>query len=91
VGIRVTRAFTIQGRYYGLGEVVDESPAHHSYRRLYGWELVPDTPSEPAPPAGTADNLVGMKKADLQALAADRGLEPPPDATRKNLIDLLES
>ena len=94
---RVTNPITVYGRYYATGEVVDIDPNTHldSYRRMLRWEKVDDsTPlrSEKALMADLADDLSdvsGLKKAELVALAEERGLPVAAKATRKDLIELL--
>ena len=93
--VRVTKPITIHGRYYATGDIVESTPQIDSYRRMLRWEKVGDsTPlrSESALMADLADDLSdvsGLKKAELVALAEERGLPVAAKATRKDLIELL--
>ena len=93
--VRVTKPITIHGRYYATGDIVESTPQIVSYRRMLRWEIVDDsTPlrSEEAVMADLADDLSdvsGLKKAELVALAKERGLPVAAKATRKDLIELL--
>ena len=93
---RVTKPITIHGRYYATGDIVESTPQIDSYRRMLRWEIVGDsTPLKSeealmAELAGSGDaDLAGLKKAELVALAKERGLPVAAKATRKDLIELL--
>ena len=81
MAVRVTRAITVYGRYYAVGEVLESTPVVDSLRRLYGWEVVPE------PKRG----LSSLSKAELLDLADDRGVEVPASATKAEIRELLES
>ena len=94
--VRVTKPITIHGRYYATGDIVESTPQIDSYRRMLRWEIVGDsTPLKSeealmAELAGDGDaDLAGLKKAELVALAEERGLPVAAKATRKDLIELL--
>ena len=87
---RVTKPITIQGRYYAAGEVVEASPQIDSYRRMLHWVAVDDdTPTTKLQSEAPAGDLSGLRKAELVALAEERGLPVPAKSTRKDLIALL--
>ncbi len=80
MAIRVTRPITKYGRYYPLGEVIDDpSSAELSLARVWRWETVTEKKS----------SLHGMRKPELVDLAHERGVDVS-GFTVKQIIDTLE-
>lgn len=47
----VTKAITSHGRYYAAGETVEmDEPQARSFRSLFGWTVVDETPKPASPP-----------------------------------------
>ena len=76
MALRVTKAVTLYGRYYAVGELIDNpTGVESSAGRIRQWETV-------------SESLVGKRKADLVQIAEGRGLDVA-GLTKPELIDLL--
>ena len=83
MAIRVTNPITKHGRYYAAGEIIEQpTQSEHSYRRLYGWELVDDSKTEPQPQKK-------LGKPQLVELARERGFDVV-GLTKAEIVELLE-
>ena len=82
MAIRVTNPKTKHGRYYAMGEVIEQPTSReHSMRRIYGWELVDD--SVPQRPVGK------LGKPQLVELAHTRGFDTV-GLTKAEIVQLLD-
>jgi hypothetical protein len=80
MAVRVTKAVTKYGVYYAVGDIIDNpSGLHDSLRRLYGWEVLADSPP----------SIKAMRKSDLVELAVERGFDVE-GLTASDLRNLLE-
>ena len=76
MALRVTRAVTRYGRYYALGDIIDNpTGVEASDGRLFKWETV-------------SESLVGKRKPELVQIAEARGLDVD-GLTKPDLIELL--
>lgn len=67
------------------GEIVEVTKkAYSTLYRYKGWTLVKDEEANKA-----NGDLAKLKKADLQKLASDKGLDFKADDTKEDLINLL--
>ena len=79
MAIRVTRPVTKYGRYYAVGEILDEplTSVERSLKSLFQWETVDD-------PA-----ISGLRKPQLVDIAVERGVDVE-GLTKAEIIELLE-
>ena len=90
MALRVTKAITRNNHYYRVGDEYpsrDESHAGSLNRQFVWLELVDSGPKPAVKPA----SLAGLSKAELLDAAQRRGVEVPAKATKKPLVELLES
>ncbi len=89
---RVTRPITKYGVYYAAGSIQDDSSSVvGSLQRMYHWEKVAAGSDRQKPSSPASVGLEGLSKADLFALAADRGVNVPGRASKSDIRELLES
>lgn len=82
MAIRVTKPITKNGRVYRQGEIIDNpTSVEQSMCRLYKWEIIRDSASQP--PLGK------LGKPQLVQLARERGLDVV-GLTKAEIVELLE-